>query len=196
MRKATTKSLYLFLCAILGMILFAMLHRAIFVLYNLVLEIDFNMYSLGLSNGVIHSIDFYSMVFALFIGGWYGTLLGIDWYALVYGPNAERRAGLFHGFIPHHWRDGIKRKSKKDIIAKPSVKSETVSVPVMEKMNEILNRPVMDTSPVEQKVREWTFDDLLAKPAAAKKTVVRKTAAKKTTSRKAPAKKRAVAKSS
>lgn len=182
MRKAATKSLYLFLCSILGMILFTMLHRSIFVLYGLLLDIDFQTYSLGMSEGGIMILDFFSMLAALFIGGWYGILLGIDWYAIVYGPNAEYPARLFHGFVPHHWR-GAKKKTVKTE-NKPEVATVTVKTPVVEKMSTILNTPIMDTPPVVQKVREWTFDDLLAKPEPAKKPSVRKVAAKKTTARK------------
>lgn len=194
MRKAVNKSLYLFLCSILGMILFSMLHRALFVMYGLLLEINFQTYSFGLTDAAIRTIDFLTMVTAMFLGGWYGTLLGIDWYSLVYGPNAERKAGLFHGFLPHNWRDGKPKKSASAASSKPAVKSETVSVPVMEKVSTILNTPIAETPPIVQKVREWTFDDLLAKPAPVKKTATRKTPAKKTTARKT-ATKRATAKS-
>lgn len=179
MRKAVTKSLYLFLCSILGMILFAMLHRAIFVLYGLLLQIDFQTYSFGISEAGIYMIDFLTMTAALFLGGWYGTLLGIDWYSIVYGPNAEYPGKMFHGFVPHHWRSGKNKTDKK--ITKPVAKSETVSVPVAKKVSTILNTHIVDTPEVVQKVREWTFDDLLAKPTPAKKTATRKTTVKSTT---------------
>ncbi len=179
MRKAVTKSLYLFLCSILGMILFAMLHRAIFVLYGLLLQIDFQTYSFGVSEAGIYLIDFFTMTAAIFLGGWYGTLLGIDWYSIVYGPNAENPGRMFHGFVPHHWRNGKNKTDKKS--ARPAVKSETVSVPVSEKVSAILNTHIADTPEVVQKVREWTFDDLLAKPTPAKKTTTRKTTVKSTT---------------
>lgn len=179
MRKAATKALYLFLCSILGMVLFAMLHRSIFVLYDLLLMMDYDMYSLGMSAVAIQALDFFTLLLALFVGGWYGTLLGIDWYALVYGPSVDKPTGIFHGFVPHQWR----KTAKKSNVSTSSLHSVSSSVPSIPKAPpEPVKVPVTTT-------REWTFEDLItpAKPApkkrtAAKKTVrktVRKTAAKR-----------------
>lgn len=203
MRKAASKALYLFLCAILGMVLFIMLQRAILFLYNLLIFVD-STYAFGMSSAAILGIDFFTLLLALFFGGWYGTMMGIDWYAMVYGPNAEVQAGLFHGFLPHHWRGKKAHKTTSKshqsvparptklsaamsaVAAAPAAISTTVKVPVQEAVKEaakVIHR---------EAVREWSFDDLIApstpKPVAKKKTVVRKTAAKKTT-RKPAAKK-------
>jgi hypothetical protein len=180
MRKAANKALYLFLCSILGMVLFAMLHRAIFVLYDLLIFVD-STFSFNMSSLNIQILDFCTLLIALFLGGWYGTLLGIDWYAMVYGPNAEKPAGLFHGFLPHQWRgkrgshfaakparmNSVTSKPSRPTVIAPTSTTTTVKVPVVE-------------TP-KAPVREWTFDDLITpKPVAKKKTAVRKTAAKKT----------------
>lgn len=198
MRKAVTKSLYLFLCSILGMILFAMLHRALFVIYGILLEVDFASYSLGLTENVILMIDFLSMLIALFFGGWYGVLLGIDWYSIVYGPSAPQPAKLFHGFVPANFRNRPKKIVKTE--SKPSLNSTTIKNPVVDKVSAILNTPIETPEvlqPTVQKVREWTFDDLIKKPEPVKaspaRKAVRKTssktstkpAVKKTTARKA-----------
>lgn len=187
MRKAATKALYLFLCAILGMVLFAMLHRAIFVLYDLLIFVD-SMYAFGFSEIALATIDFFALVLALFLGGWYGTMIGIDWYAMVYGPNAEIKPGMFHGFIPHKWR-GVKSTSKMAAAtaraSAPAATSTTVKVRAPEAVKESVKPPV----------REWTFDDLiapsnskLAKPVAKRKAAVRKTAVKKATRKPAKSK--------
>lgn len=175
MRKAATKALYLFLCSILGMVLFAMLHRAIFVLYDLLTFVD-PIYAFGLTQMQVAVIDFFTMLAALFVGGWYGTLMGIDWYAMVYGPNAEVRAGLFHGFLPHHWRGRKERKVKS--ASKPAV---SFSVPAATSTTvKVKQREVVKEVPAEKPVREWTFEDLMPAKPVAKKRTVRKTAAKKT----------------
>lgn len=193
MRKAASKALYLFLCAILGMVLFVMLQRAILFLYNLLIFVD-STYAFGMSSAAILGLDFFTLLLALFLGGWYGTMMGIDWYAMVYGPNAEVQAGLFHGFLPHNWRGKKARKTSSKsapaqptklsaamsaVAAAPAAISTTVKVPVQEAVKEaakVIHR---------EAVREWSFDDLIApsapKSAAKKKTAVRKTAAKKTT---------------
>lgn len=183
MRKAVTKSLYLFLCSILGMILFAMLHRALFVIYGILLEVDFASYSLGLTENVILMIDFLSMLIALFFGGWYGVLLGIDWYSIVYGPSAPQPAKLFHGFVPANFRNRPKKIVKTE--SKPSLNSTTIKNPVVDKVSAILNTPIETPEvlqPTVQKVREWTFDDLIKKPEPVKASHARK-AARKTSSK-------------
>ena len=190
MRKAASKALYLFLCAILGMVLFVMLQRAILFLYNLLIFVD-STYAFGMSSAAILGLDFFTLLLALFLGGWYGTMMGIDWYAMIYGPNAEVQAGLFHGFLPHNWRGKKARKGSAKsqstklasamsaVAAAPAAISTTVKVPVQEAVKEaakVIHR---------EAVREWSFDDLIApsvpKPAAKKKPTVRKTVAKKTT---------------
>lgn len=159
MRKVAYKALYLFLCSILGIVLLTMLHRAIFVLYDVLLFSNFSTYSFGLSSSGIAAIDFFTMLVAIFIGGWYGILLGMDWYSIVYGPNAEKPAGLFHGFLPHHMRKGTKIKHA----AVPTTTSTVVSIPVVEK------------------VKEWSFDDFLTpKVEPKKKVAVKRTGARKT----------------
>ena len=102
-------------------------------------------------------MDFFTMIAALFLGGWYGTLLGMDWYSIVYGPNAEKPAGLFHGFLPHHMR-GYRAKH-----SAPATTHTVVNVPVVEK------------------IKEWTFDDFLTpKEEPKKKVAVKRAGARKT----------------
>lgn len=189
MKKTTLKALYLFMCAILGMVLFAMLHRAIFVIYDLMLALDFRTYSFGIAESSLMAIDFLSMLVALFLGGWYGTALGIDWYAMVYGPNSTVQAGLFHAFIPHHFKKNKSAGTAKSVIS-PSAHSTTVKVPIVEK------RVSKDLEQNIEKTDDWSFDDLLASVGASPikkpaKKVTKKTVAKSDvkTARKTTAKK-------
>ncbi len=170
MKKTTIKALYLFLCSILGMVLFGMLHRSVFVLYDLLLTVDYDTYSFGMPQGAIPALDFTTMLLMLFLGGWYGVVLGLEWYALVYGPNAQAPAGLFHGFVPHNWRGRKKAKASSRMESlnsfmapAPAASVSTVKVPVAES-------------------QAWSFDDFIT-PAAKKKTT-RKNTARKTTARK------------
>lgn len=168
MRKAATKALYLFLCSILGMVLFAMLHRAVFVLYDVILILDYDTYSFGMSQAMILAVDFFTMLGALFFGGWYGTLLGIDWYSSVYGVNAESKAGLFHGIVPHNWRKPSKKQPElvmpNPAVTKVAVKSSVKATP---------KSPIASTS-------TWDFDDFLkATPEPKKRVAAKKPAVKK-----------------
>lgn len=180
MRKAATKALYLFLCSILGMVLFAMLHRAIFVLYDLVLIMDYDTYSLGMSQAGILALDFFTMLAALFFGGWYGIILGLDWYSAVYGVRAETKPGLFHGFVPHAWRQKqTKAKADNVFAGLPEVKPVTTTVKVTSK----------DEAPAKSESAESTTTK-----AAAAKTTPAKTTTTKKPARKTAAKKRTVRK--
>lgn len=177
MKKTTIKALYLFLCSILGMVLFGMLHRAVFVLYDLLLVMDYDTYSFGMPPGAISLLDFSSMLVLLFLGGWYGVALGLEWYSMVYGPNVEKPVGLFHGFLPHNWR-GAKRSPK----AKRASESESERIDSF-----ITPKPETTSTTVRVPVAEshaWSFDDLIAPKTPAKKKVVRKAVAKKTAARK------------
>lgn len=188
MRKVAIKALYLFLCSILGMVLFAMLHRAIFVLYDLVLIYDFEVYSFGMNQSTLLAVDFLTMIAALFFGGWYGTVLGIDWYARVYGPNAEIKAGLFHGFIPHHWRgekDVSQVKSVMPSIApvtvKPTAKASSIKPVAKVTATKTATSKVVTPKSVAKVTTsqapvmtntEWNFDDFLKATPAPKKRAI------------------------
>lgn len=202
MSKVATKALYLFLCSILGMVLFTMLHRAIFVLYDIVLIYDFQTFSLGMSEGVILAIDFLTMMLALFFGGWYGVALGLEWYSMVYGANAEIKPGVFHGFLPHTWRGDKSKKSSTDsFMGMPKVNPPITTISPTTKSAPVVTKsaPAKTTSAKPQPTKsapaatsttvkvpikstaDWSFDDFFkATPPAKKKAVAKKTTAKKT----------------
>ena len=82
---------------------------------------------------------------------------------MVYGPNAEKPAGLFHGFIPHHWRGKKTNRRKIAHTPAPEVESETTEVKV----------PVAES-------RSWNFEDLITPQQPVKrKTTARKPTAKR-----------------
>lgn len=179
MSNVSTKALYLFLCSILGMVLFAMLHRSIFVLYDLVLILDYDMYSLGMDKATVMVLDFFSMLAALFFGGWYGIALGLDWHAQVYDAQAESGDWL-HAFLPHSWR-GKKsaKKSSDDVFATlPPVVIKPKTVPIKSITTKSVAKPAAEKTMTES--ASWNFDDFLKATPAPTKKAVRKTAVKKT----------------
>lgn len=176
MKKTTIKALYLFLCSILGMVLFGILHRAVFVLYDLLLVVDYDTYSFGMTPAAISALDFTTMLLMLFLGGWYGIVLGLEWYSMVYGPHVENPTGLFHGFLPHNWR-GPKSGRKKTITSRMQAIGSFVA-PAPKTSSTTVNVPVAES-------QAWSFDDLISpKSTAKKKAVAHKNSAKKTTTRK------------
>lgn len=70
------KSFYIFLASLLGMILFILLQRSLFLLAYLigvdVLSADFS------------RLDYGTFMLASFLGLWYGIWVGLYWYKIVY----------------------------------------------------------------------------------------------------------------
>ncbi len=123
------KALYVFLSSILGMLLFTMFHRAVFVIYE-ILGNFFPVFSLlHLPFRTMAILDFTTFLLALFVGGWYGVWIGMNWYKMIYEDRGVNT--WFHGFVPHHWR---KTKSKKkntdlDFINSIAEKAKARSMP-------------------------------------------------------------------
>lgn len=159
MRRRVGKALYVFLCMIMGMVLFAIFHRAVVVIYYILLNSNFNTYSFGLAESTLRAIDFFSLLVALFFGGWYGTALGLHWYKLVYEDRDS--TGLFHGFVPHHWRDRSKTKTD-DFVAVSSKPSRPAKIVHHSQSSRSNSFDIFKTiKPTEAKSpMNWDLDDL------------------------------------
>lgn len=79
------KALYVYLCSFLGMLLFLIIHRSVFFFFYFLLDIDYTTFSLGFDPFDIQAFDMATLLISLFLGGWYGVWLGMNWYDLVYG---------------------------------------------------------------------------------------------------------------
>lgn len=89
------KSLYVFLCSLLGMLVFLILHR-LFVFFCLLVASA----NPGLLGGNITyleamALDFFTLIIVLLLGMWYGIALGLRWYEAVY------EKGEHGGFVDH-----------------------------------------------------------------------------------------------
>ncbi len=163
MHKFAGKALYVFLCSLMGMMLFLVLHRSLSIIYFILLDTNFSMYSFGLSDESMRAFGLLTGILALLAGGWYGTGLGLHWYKIVYEEHPEM--GLFHAMVPHHWRD--KRAGHQ----LPNANATTASVH-REKPGKIVHiqahTPRINTfdafesfKPVSREPREaWSFDDI------------------------------------
>jgi hypothetical protein len=191
METTKRKALYIFLSSILGILLFLMFHRALFVIY----EILGNFYSttawLHLPFRTIALIDFLTFIVALFIGGWYGIWIGLNWYKMVYEERGVKT--WFHGFVPHHWRKHKKHEGTfatgLDFINNIAEKSKTKVAP---KKIIITNAPTHRSDSfrsfrTERPSMPWDNEDGAPEPKTVKKVTkkrvvkktVRKTVAKK-----------------
>ncbi|QQS23219.1 hypothetical protein IPM19_01485 [bacterium] len=166
MDKSKRKALYVFLTTLLGVLIFLMFHRAVFVIYDILASFYPNSPAFDIAPNILFGIDFYTMLLAVVLGGWYGVWLGLDWYKMIYEERGVTR--WFHGFLPHNLRG---HRSHKQNTHKPASVPKQITVktssPRVESF-ESFRRTAANTA--------WSFDDVEKAPAKPK--------------RKAPAKKR------
>lgn len=162
MQKSSLKALYLFLTSWLGIILLLMLHRALFVIYDLLGLFFPEIRFFHADRFLLQSIDFFTLLLALFFGGWYGIWLGLHWFDIVYEREGSRANKVLHGFLPHHLRSRTKHSST----AKPAqVKPKTVKV----ELSSAKSQSVASFGDLVKKVKSsegrnssWGFDDLIS----------------------------------
>lgn len=113
---AFKKSLYVFLCSLLGMLILLTLQHAIIFLYLSVIT------AFGTNESV--NIDLYSLnvvvwFLSVFFGGWWGVWLGLGWYKMVY-EDAQHK-GFVHGLATalYGFSQGGKKAVSTPVITKP-----------------------------------------------------------------------------
>ena len=87
------KSLYLFLTSLLGVLLFLIIHRALFFIYIYMLGIG--VVTTGMTYEQFLAIEYFSLTIVLMLGAWYGIWLGLYWFGIVYEEKSHR------GFVHH-----------------------------------------------------------------------------------------------
>ena len=92
------KSLYLFLTAILGTLLFLILHRILVFFYLYLLASNYITDSMGYYQFL--ALDYITLTFAIMFGLWYGIWLGLFWYKKVYEEQT-------HGGLVKHISAGL-----------------------------------------------------------------------------------------
>lgn len=182
------KALYIFLSSLLGMLLLLMFHRAVFVIYEILGSFYPNCTWLHISLPTLFSLDFFTMMVVVFIGGWYGVWLGLNWYHMIYEERGVTT--WFHGFIPHHWRKSspkkVSSKSEADSFLEHIMSSRTQVAP---------KKIIVNAKPHSSRTTEfsstraklesmpapsWSIDDAEPEKPVKKKVVRKKRVAKKT----------------
>ncbi len=95
MTNGARKVFYIFLTALLGALLFLILHRIAVFLYFVILAESNDFLTFGLSGIEFLALEYITMVFALLGGVWYGIWIGSYWYEAVYESN-------IHGGLLEH----------------------------------------------------------------------------------------------
>ncbi len=145
------KSLYVFLCSLLGMLLFLILHRLLVIGYFSVTSNNL-MQTLTADPILELALEYLSLFFAVLAGSWYGIWLGLGWYTWVY-ESENCRQGLVEHIVKTYWPS---KTVKHDLHEKVKNLSEHLAVSVASKK----------TVGVKPKI---------SKPKAIKKKIIRRT---------------------
>src|SRR3989338_6027076 len=89
------KSLYVFLCALLGALIFLIIHRLLVFAYLLLATASPEIFYGKVNYLGAVAADFFTLILVLLLGVWYGIWLGLRWYEAIY----ER--GEYGGFVDH-----------------------------------------------------------------------------------------------
>ena len=93
------KSLYIFLTAILGIVLFLVLDRIVVFCYLYLVAAGYIGASFDYGKFVVW--DYFSLTIALMLGAWYGVWLGLNWFSLVY--ERQTHGGFINHVIENYW---------------------------------------------------------------------------------------------
>jgi hypothetical protein len=160
MRQGPGKSLYIFLCTVLGVMLFVVLQRSLALIHFILLNTNYQLFSFGLDPATLELINYISIGIAGFFGGWYGTWLGLHWHEVVY----EKA------------QSGFKRVPQdSNPTAKPAPATKFSGgiklVPIPEPKTVPVTAPAATVKPKPS----WNVDDLMPKPKATMPAVASKT---------------------
>jgi hypothetical protein len=87
------KSLYLFLTALLGTLLFLTLHQAAYFIYIYLLGTGLAVSDMSYVEFL--AVEYFTLTITMMLGAWYGIWLGLYWYEKVYEEKSHR------GFVHH-----------------------------------------------------------------------------------------------
>lgn len=139
-KDGAKKSIYVFLCSLMGMLLFLILHRL--AIFGLMVASSFNPQILGINTITALALDYFTMVLFLILGSWYGIWLGLYWYGVVY-EKAEHD-GLVHSLskysIPHFSSGAVLKNKIENLAEKIQEEVEELEEAGMESLNAGLKR--------------------------------------------------------
>lgn len=99
--QSIRKSFYIFLTALLGVLLFVVLDRLLVFGYLLLAGSNYAVFGLNLSYVEFWALDYLSLFFVMMAGAWYGIWVGLYWYARVYEDRTHQ--GFVHHVATRYW---------------------------------------------------------------------------------------------
>lgn len=186
MFRDAKKALYVFLCGLMGSLLFLVIQRSIVLIYLVLLRLNPETFTVGLSLADLMALDALTVFLALMFGGWYGVWLGIHWYDVVYetksfpglGAHLTEVFSISNLRVPISTKNGKKKKTEfasfweiDDAVISPKGKAEAVkAAPAVihikpRKVESVVSAPKTASKPV----RKTTTTKKVTKPRTVKK---------------------------
>jgi hypothetical protein len=142
------KSAYIFLCSILGVLLFLVLDRIV-VFWYIILAAYGVFGNVGFSSVQFVATDYIIMLLAMLCGSWYGIWIGSYWYELVYERGSWRNA-FFQA------KEHLMPRKKKDADIKHKVEAVTrqleQSLAQAEKLVERIPQQILKPAPIKRTI--------------------------------------------
>jgi hypothetical protein len=89
------KSIYIFLCSLLGVLLFLTLHRIVVFIALVFFNPGPEGVYFGMSYLQFLALDYFTLLLVMLLGAWYGIWIGTYWFEQVY------QEGAHGGFVSH-----------------------------------------------------------------------------------------------
>lgn len=144
------KSLYIFLCSLLGLLTFLILHRLLVFFYLLLASNNPEIFYGRWNYLEMVATDFFTLMVVMMLGAWYGIALGLKWYEAVYERGYT--SGLIDHIVKTYWPShkgdydlpqkvqNVVRELKDDVLELEHL-AKTIK-PVMKEMTPIKRRIV------------------------------------------------------
>jgi len=139
------KSLYIFLTALLGVLLFLILHRLVIFFYLYLLAGGF--ITTPMSYLQFLALDYLTLFITLLFGAWYGIWLGMYWFEKVYVEKS-------HGGFFHHVSNNYFYRAPKNLESKLSAVKKKIEDDLwqLEDLAKVSLKAVANPEPIKRKV--------------------------------------------
>lgn len=143
------KSLYVFLCSLLGMLMFLILHRLLIFAYLLLASANPGVFYYNLTYLEILALDFFTLILAIMLGSWYGIALGIKWYEAIYEKGEH--AGFIDHLVKEYWpsaKNHYNLKNKVESVTK-ELKDDVLR---LEHLAKTIKPVIRETIPIKRRI--------------------------------------------
>ncbi len=118
------KSLYIFLSALLGALLFLILHRVIVFIFLYLVAIG--TININLNYREFLAVEYFTLILVLMMGVWYGIWLGVSWFNRVY--EEKTHGGFFNHLSTKVFSDNNEKLKEMLAIAKERLAQDAEQV--------------------------------------------------------------------